>query len=338
MVDPGATAAGIVKQFCVRMGVNLTVNRKHNPRAKGQVEQANNLWEIKFEGWLNFVADRITDFAALNELADTWQIWFNRTQKHTRHNMTRLDAWKQITPEQLIETASADDLRKLALSRTLTPKVQGDLTVRFEGGDWYAGKVPGIQIGQPLAVCRAPLAGGGVVAIIRGKDGGEVLLPLEEVTKDAWGFPDRAAVACVEYISPPDTDAVKTSKRLDLLDTSAATQTEAEKIRAANPHREALADRLNPYIAAEKMAASGVLDLPISGTPMPTPIPSIAPRTITATRAAMRAREALGERWQPEMFDWLTRRYQDGIDEAALERLIGQWKGIDQHQQKEDLK
>ncbi|MDR2924357.1 MAG: recombination-associated protein RdgC [Azoarcus sp.] len=292
MVDPGATAAGLVRQFCGRMGIHLTVCRPKNPRAKGLVEQANNLWEIKFEGWLNFAADRITDFAALNALADTWQVWFNRTHKHTRHGMTQLDAWKRIAREQLIETASAGDLRKLALSCPLTPKVQGDLTVRFEGGDWYAGKVPGIQIGQPLPVCCAPLAGGGAVAIIQDKDGGEALHPLEEVTKDAWGFPDRAAVAGVEFIGMPDTDAVKTAKRLDLLDTGAATQAEAEKIRAASPQREALADRLNPYLPAERMAASCVHDLPIAGTPMPLPISAVAPRTLTATRAAMRARGA----------------------------------------------
>ncbi|MDR1351471.1 MAG: hypothetical protein LBJ59_11995 [Zoogloeaceae bacterium] len=325
MVDPGATASGMVRRFCKRMDIDLIVNRPHRPWSKGQVEQGNNLNEIKFEGWLAFVRERITDFAALNALSEDWQLWFNRSKKHTRHGMTRFDAWKRITREQLIVTAQANELRKFATGKLLTPQVRGDLTVRFDGGNYVVKNVPGINIGQPLAVCRLPLASGGVVAVVNGPTG-EVMYPLAEVVMDEWGFPENAPVVGVEYKANPDTDAVKTARRLDRLDTGAATQAEAEKILARDPHHDPFGGIFNPYIEAERMAASNLRDLPLPGTRMPGVGPEIAPARITASRAAMRARDALGEQWRPEMFDWIGRRYPDGIDEPALLRLIDSWQ------------
>jgi hypothetical protein len=320
MVDPGATASGLVRRFCARLGIDLIVNRPHNPRAKGQVEQANNLVEIKFEGWLACVADRVADFAALNALADTWQRWFNRDKKHHRHGMSRFDAWKHITREQLIVTGTADELRKFAAGRLLTPRVQGDLTVRFEGANWSVKHVPGIAIGKPLPICRLPLAGGGVAAVVEDDDGREIMHPLTEITTNGWGFPEAAATVGVEYKAPPETDAIKTGKRLDAMDAAARAAS------GAGDTRDAFGGAFNPYAAAERLAASNLTDLPMPGTPMTVASPDLQPARLSAARAALSAREALGERWRPEMYEWIVRRHPDGIDEPTLARLIASWQ------------
>ncbi|MDR1063626.1 MAG: hypothetical protein LBL48_06805 [Azoarcus sp.] len=325
MVDPGATASGLVKRFCQRLDIDLIVNKVRNPRAKGQVEQGNNLFELKFEGWLACARDRVTDFAALNALAETWQLWFNRTKKHTRHGMTRFEAWKKITREQLVITAPTAELKKFATGRPLTPQVQGNLTVQFEGGRYAVKNVPGIAIGKPLSVCRLPLLGGGVVAVVEGPEG-EVLYPLTEIMTDEWGFPADAPLVGEQYRAMPDTDAIGTAKRLDRLDTGAPTQAEAEKILARDPHRDPFAGTFDPYAAAGRLAASNFADLPQPGTVMAGVGPNIAPVKITATRAAMRARDALGERWRPEMYEFLSRRYPNGIAGDVLARLIERWQ------------
>jgi len=329
MVDPGATASGLVRRFCARMGVRLIVNKPGNPRAKGQVEQANNLWEMKFEGWLSFARDRITDFSSLNQAAYDYQIWFNETRIHTRHNMTRFAAWRTITAEQLIKTAPAATLKQLATSRPVTAQVKGDLTVQLDGKKYRCAHVPGIEIGSKLSLCYAPLAGGGVMAIEINDDGTETHYPLDEVVSiGTYQYSDMAAIVGEEYKSPPDTEAVRTQKRLDKAATCAKTLTDAERLLVKDRHLDPFMGALDPFAEVEqhKQATVNVLPLPLRFTPDNTlPAVEVAPSIIPTVRAARivkEATESAGRIWQPEFYEWLCQRYPNGVPQDALDRLV----------------
>ena len=322
MVDPGATSAGMVRRFCERCEVELIVNKPGNPRAKGQVEQGNNLWETRFESGLRFVRGKVTDFASLNALADTYQLHMNAHEIHTRTQMPRFSKWLEITPEQLRTTAPEDALLALATEATATPTVSGQLTVRFKGREWSVRHVPGVAVKGKVDVHWHPFLADTAMAVARDDDGREVHLPLEEVTFDANGFPTTAATIGMEFKSLPDTVAVTNAREVARIAAGTQTLAETEKVRKGKDYAP-FDGRVNPFLEAETTPA--VTYLPRAGTPLEAPQAETAERMLTATRAAMVLRERMGEAWRPEFFEFLQRRHADGISEAALERLAEQW-------------
>ncbi|MDR1424284.1 MAG: DDE-type integrase/transposase/recombinase [Azoarcus sp.] len=320
MVDPGATASGKVKRFCRRLGIRLIVNAPNNPRAKGQVEQGQNLIEKVFEAGLLHVRHRVRDFADLNALAEKFQIHFNATAIHTRTGVSRFAAWMRITPAQLIETAPYARLRTLITGNPETPRVERGLTVRFDGRVWNVRHVPEVTVGEKLPVCASPFVGEGVCAIRVGEGGREALFPLAEVLTGAGGFAANAVTIGEEYEAMPETVIEKNKKQLSLLATGAKTLREA----AAQTRRKTFqpfGEALNPYKAAEE--APALAWAPRATTPMPEALPELSPRIVPTVRAARLLRDALGEAWRPETYDWLARKYPDGLPEDELMRLIG---------------
>ena len=75
MVDPGSGMAGAFKNLVRRLRSKLIVNAPGNPRAKGQVENAQNLVEMGFES--QFRAHRPAGLAELNARAQVWADRFN---------------------------------------------------------------------------------------------------------------------------------------------------------------------------------------------------------------------------------------------------------------------
>lgn len=325
MVDPGATSAGLVKQFCRRMAVNLIVNRPGNPRAKGQVEQANNLWENRFEWKLKFQQSRVRDFADLNKLAEMYQLHLNSTEVHSRHQRTRFAKWIEITAEQLRITAPEATLLELATREPKLCTVSGDLTVRFMNRVFRVHQLieHGVTVRGKVAVHWHPFIAGTAMAVIKGADGKETHIPLPEVLRDAHGFPLDAAEINSEFKSLPDTVADRNRKELARLAAGTdklADALEAQRRKAFEP----LGGALNPFAAAER--APVIPFLPRAGTPLEaTAAPVIAARVVSTTRAALVLRERLGDAWRAEFFDWLEKRYPDGIGEDQLDRLAAQW-------------
>jgi hypothetical protein len=325
MVDPGATSAGLVKRFCQRLDIELIVNKPGNPRAKGQVEQGNNLWETRFESGLRFVRHKVRDFASLNALADLYQLHMNATAIHTRTGKPRFAKWLEITPAQLRTTAPETALLALATEAPETPKVSGDLTVRFKNRVWNVREVPGVAIKSRVEVHWYPFLPDTAMAVVN-VDGRELHVPLTEVTKDEHGFPSTAATIGVEFKTPPETISVTHAKEVARHSAGTTTLVETEKARKAKDYQP-YGGAMNPFIEAE--TAPKVTYLPRAGTPLDVAVPETASRMLTATRAAMVLRERMGDAWRPEFFEFLQKRHAEGISEDALARLADQWGNND---------
>lgn len=322
MVDPGATSSGMVKRFCERLDVELIVNKPGNPRAKGQVEQGNNLWETRFESGLRFVRHKVRDFASLNALAETYQLHMNATAVHSRTKKPRFAKWLEIMPDQLRTTAPEAALLALATEAAETPKVRGDLTVGFKGRIWNARTVPGVAIGKKIEVHWYPFLADTAMAVVK-EDGREIHVPLDEVTKDEHGFPSTAATIGVEFKAPPETISVTHGKEVARFSAGTTTLAETEKARKAKDYLP-FGGAMNPFLEAE--TAPKVTYLPRAGTALDTVVLMTSSRVLSATRAGMVLRDRMGDEWRAEYFEFLQMRYPEGISEDALQRLEDQWR------------
>ncbi|GBL46241.1 phage transposase [Sulfuriferula multivorans] len=315
MVDPGATSAGLVKRFCQRMGISLIVNKAHNPRAKGQVECANNLVECEFEGGLKNRRADIRSIDQLNTLAEQYQIWWNATAIHTRHHETRFGNWTRISAAQLIKTPAEVILLELATNEPVERKVQGDMTVEFKGQRWEVTSVPGVMVGEKLRVHWHPFIDNTAMAVIEDAEG-EQHVALTQVTTNANGFPSNAR-RIGEYRARPDTRLETNRKMLARIATGEAVLDTAEKLRNRKDYIP-MQGRVNPYKQAEE---ADLLDyLPKRSTELAINRPVFVAPLLTHTQAALRLVRS-GVAMSPERNALLRQWYADGIPEDELNMI-----------------
>ncbi|MBN0495629.1 integrase, partial [Pseudomonas aeruginosa] len=88
----------------------------------------------KFEAGLRF--QPVADLDELNAAAKTWRAWFNAAKKHSRHGMTRSEAWMRIREHQLVKAPSVEVCRQLAIAEPESRKVTNKLRVSFQGTEY----------------------------------------------------------------------------------------------------------------------------------------------------------------------------------------------------------
>lgn len=234
MADPGSGLAGAFVNLVRRLGIRLIINAPGNPRAKGQVENAQNIVEMGFEH--QFRSHRPANLAELNERAQVWAAHYNATAMHSRHGMTRFAKWSEIMPEQLRTAPSVEVCRELLTAPHKDCRVDNYGHVQFGGGGrkWDVRGVPGgVQAGEKIAITYSAYNDAEVFAVYFDADGREVLHACPLVEKDAHGFHGDARVIGDGYQALADTHADKARKQANLLTTGATTQEEADKVRRA---------------------------------------------------------------------------------------------------------
>lgn len=333
MVDPGATAAGLVRRFCRRMEIELIVNEPGNARAKGSVEKGQDIVERVFESRLKFHGHEIFSFDDLNREAEMFQLHFNRGGDrdartgdywfaHSRHKMARFDAWGKIRPEELRVTPPEDVLLSLATETPEGRKVNGDMTVSFKGRKWNVIDVPGVTRSGTIYVHWHPFLPDTAMAVIEGEDGRETHIPLPEVTRNEWGFPSNAAQIATDYRRLPDTVLETNRKEVTKRAAGVEKLSTAEAVRKGRSYVP-----FNGEFNALKAAREAQLPpvLPRAGVELDVAVPVIQARTLTVTQAAIRLQAQLGDAWTEDHFKWLSKRHPDGIGEDQIDRLAEQW-------------
>lgn len=326
MSDPGATAAALVKRFCKRLDIHLQVNKPHSPRAKGQVEQGQNLVETTFESGLKFQRSRVTSIEALNTMADTYQIHFNATKIHSRHGETRFASWSRITAEQLRITAGEEALLTLATREPESRDVTGDLTVSFKGKTWDVRHIPGAEPKSKLLVHWHPFHANTAMAVIEDEHGHEIHLELGEVTKNAHGFPSTATQYGT-FQGLKDTRLDTNRKQIAQVATGEAGVEAAEKAMTRKDTTffpdQAGRERINPFKAAEE--ANLPTWIPKRGTPLEAgqtlrvelkPLDRVEMAQRVKAIAAVR-----GHDWSRDHYARLVALYPDGCQENDLETV-----------------
>lgn len=324
MTDPGAAMTGaLFRNLCRSLRIELIINEVGNARAKGQVENAHNLIETKFEPGLKL--QRIDDLADLNAKARDWRVRINAEHVHSRHGMTRSAAWARITAGQLIKAPSVEICRELAVSLPEQRRVSPKLRVSFHGREYDVAGVPDVIVGEKLLITRNPWRADAAQVVLRDADGREIFHVIDAVEKGAFGFDVAAPVIGQRHARHAETPAQKAGRAMERLAMDVATDEEAAAARKGR-----------------KLPFGGRIDLfkPVDESAMPTPLPRrgqehelsaprvvFQPLTVAEAARTLKARiEAAGGKWSPDHYAHLAQRYPDGVPaddiDAIGERLL----------------
>jgi hypothetical protein len=318
MVDPGATSGGLVRRFCERMGIELIVNKSHNARAKGQVEKANHLVETSFEQALRYMAKRPRNFDEINKLAETFQVAWNYTKIHSRHNQPRFAVWMTIKPDQLRTVPNADVLLSLATDEPIKRQAQCDLTVQFKNRTWDVSGVPGVMVKGDVFVHWHPFMADTAMAVVWGEDGREQHIALPEVKKNALGFHENDAIIGQEHKAKADTVADTNRKRIQRIAAGTDTLEATEKARERKDY--------TPFGGAIDPFAHMPKELPTMlkqrGTAHDVNAPEVELIRMTLVQMAKWLQGRLQDDYRPEMLADLGRRFPDGATEPDLEQVL----------------
>ena len=266
MLDPGsANTSAAFKTLCAALGIHVQINKPKNPRAKGSVEKGNDLVEVEFESGLRFI--QVFDIDQLNTLAERWMRYYNSTEIHTRHGMTRYQCWNRITADQLILPPPVEHCRDLAYSAPKEAKVNTFLEIRFAGQVYSVKDVPNVMVGQKLMVAKNPWRVDAAQVSVIDADGHEQWHVLEPMQFDEAGFAADAVTIGESYKAHADTVAQTNVKAVEKLITGAGTLDEAATKRKANVLP--FGGRIDPYAhQAQTIEADNRLYLPKAGKQM----------------------------------------------------------------------
>lgn len=199
-LDPGsANTAGMTKNMCRSLGINLIAHKPHNARATGQVEKARDIIERKLEPGLKF--QPVHSLEELNALAVKWRSHFNATAVHSRHGKTRTDIWLKITAEQLKKAPSVEVCRELAVAAPESRKVTSKLRVPFRGAEFDVSTVPGVLVGEKLMITRNPWRSDVAQVVLTGEDGHETFFWSKRSERTSLALP-KARRCLAKAIKP----------------------------------------------------------------------------------------------------------------------------------------
>lgn len=339
MLDPGSANTGAVfRNLCRSLQVHVQINKPGNPRAKGQVEKANDNVERKFESGLKFRS--VNSLEELNAEAWRWMRVFNATAPHSRHKQSRYSVWLTITQEQLRLAPDEATCRELAHtapeSRVVTPK----LTISFRGQDYDVSTLvdkAGVIVGDKVMVVRNPWRPEAAQVVMTDEEGHEVFHVVEPVLRDEVGFRADAVVIGERYARHPDTRAQRNAKDIELLATSAATQEEAAQAR--KDKRLAFGGELDPF----KPVTDTVLPayMPKRGTELHMPQRvSVELKPMTHFQAAGLLKALLaaqGAEWTAAHYQRLVAGWPEGVLEQDIEQVAAALRGPEESTQQRPM-
>jgi transposase InsO family protein len=225
-----ANIAKSVTKALAALRVETDPHLPGNPRAKGQVEEANNLVETHFESRLRFEPVRNMD--ALNDAAERWCAAYNanmirgedcRLNRNGIKVGSRLMLWQKIKAEQLRELPDPDICRQLLTGGIQGRKVGGDLAISIvhpkvkRSLRYSVARFPGIMVGQDVNVQPVLVDPKALVTISYEFEGKPVSYEVEPIEYNEAGFDVGAPVFGKEYKRPPDTLREKNAGELKQL-------------------------------------------------------------------------------------------------------------------------
>lgn len=318
MMDMGsANTSGLFSNLARRLQVKTIAHAPGNARATGQVEKSRDIIERSFEAGLRLRPVR--DLAELNAQAQRWSTWYNANKVHSRHGKTRYDQWLTITPEQLRIAPAVDVCQELLTHHPELRKVSDTLTVSFKGREFDVRAVPGVMVGEKLAIALNPYASDAATVVDTDAEGNETLHAIPLVMRDDAGFRTDANTIGEDWKRPADTTLEGNRKEVERFAMDASTDEEAEAKRKAKAVP--FGGRIDPLKVIDQ--APERTFLPRRGTELQTGVATHkAPaRVLTGFEAAAELRR-MGVEMDREKTAQLRAWYPDGVPEDQLQALM----------------
>ncbi len=328
MLDPGgANTSPPFLNLCKALRVHVQINKPKNPRAKGQVEKAQDIVERSLESAFKLLT--LETLEQINAIALQWAQWFNATQVHTRHDMVRFSAWMRIAPDQLVLAPGIELCRELAVSAPLTRVVNDFHEVEFLGETWDVSGVPGVIVGQKLQIVRNAWRPDSAQAVGVDAEGRECFHVLERKAKGDFGFHEGSAIVGETYKRHADTPAQRNLQEIELLATGAKTAAEAAEV------RKAMAKGKGPQIMGGaidplKRMRDAVIPtyLPRRGTELEVANPLANAEVldqVDTSVAILRIAKRIGRAITREENRFIKGRWPDVMPEAQIDALVAQF-------------
>jgi len=191
------------------LGVRHWAHVPGKSRAKGQVENAHNIIERKFEGRLSFV--RTESVEELNAQLDTWLTGFNGADKHGRHGHTRDALWQTIRADQLRLCPPREVCEVMMHSKPEPRTVAGNLTISYkprghERATYSVAHVPHVRVGDKVDVITSAYSAPAICIVGKDDEGATRYWECAPVETVAGGFFASAPVFGERYAAHADTD------------------------------------------------------------------------------------------------------------------------------------
>lgn len=318
-MDPGsANTASSTRNLCRALGIRMIAHAPGNARATGQVENARNIIERKFEAALKF--QTVDSLEEINRLAAKWRAHFNATAVHSRHGKTRTAYWLSITAAQLIKAPSVEVCRELAVADPEKRKVNPFLRISFRGAEYDVSSVPGVQVGENLLVTRNPWRADAAQIVLIDEAGRDVFHVVPRVEKTEAGFAVDAPVIGESYRRHADTPAQQTAARLEQIITGTENVEDAAEARKAIAKGRTLpfGGRLDPFKHIDD--ADMPTFLPKRGTAHGLNKPRVIEPPLSHTEAAMTLKARLPG-WSAAHYQHIVQLYPEGVPAEAVDHL-----------------
>ncbi|MDN5677392.1 MAG: transposase [Acinetobacter sp.] len=311
-VDKGtANTSGMFKNLMTRLDVEFIAHATNNSRAKGSVEQANNLIETNFESLLSFRS--VDSIDELNAFANEWRIMFNETKTHSRTKRTRNQVWNMIRPEQLRIAPSIELCRELVTTTPITRTVKGDLTVQHtvKGYDekFYSVKhIPDIFVGAKVDVVVNPYRAPDIDVLTTNEHGEQVIYTCVPDQLDIFGQLHDAPVIGQEIQSMPNSKIDESRNRIMKQAFNANTQAEVDKaLKKRTPAYQGQIDvtaHITKHDVPEYLPRAGQqMDIQKQKNHLP---------PLNYIQAAKQIKGLVGDAWTAEHMGMLKKEYSDG--------------------------
>ena len=311
-VDRGtANTSGMFKNLMTRLDVEFIAHDTNNSRAKGSVEQANNLIETQFESLLSFkTVDSIDE---LNAFANEWRIMFNETKIHSRTKRTRNQVWNMIRPEQLRIAPEIELCRELVTTMPISRTVRGDLTVQHTikgyGEKFYSVKhIPDIYVGAKLDVVVNPYRAPDIDVITLNDSGEQVIYTCVPDQLDMFGQLQDAPVIGQEIRAMPNSKIDEARNRIMKQAYNVSTQAEVDK--AIKKRTPAYVGQIDPTAHITKHDVPDYL--PRAGQQMEIQKQKNQLPPLNYIQAAKQIKGSVGDAWTAEHMSLLKNKYPDG--------------------------
>ena len=343
-----ANQSHAIRNLLKSLEVEAITHEAGNSRAKGGVENANNIIETQFESRLRF--EPVDSIEELNAAALAWSEGYNANLipgQDTRLRreglampVARYDLWQRIRSAELRLLPDVEVCRALMVGKEEERKVDGhdNITFRHPKADrtqTYCLKgMDGVNVGDMVSV-RPLVYGEDAIQVELARFDGEPLIYRVEPEReyDGYGNPLSAAVPGEGYKSHAQTPAEVAGQAMDELafpgqDADQARQKKVVPFGGAIKSHSYLKDVEQPSY----LQRPGVeIEAPAHAAPA-------APRMLDSTVVMLRVRSELGRNLTAEENQFMTARFAAGVPEDQLGALIDQFKNPPQAQDVQPLR
>lgn len=306
-----ANTSGLFRNLLERLDVTFIPHATGNSRAKGQVENGNNIVETQFEGRLRFI--KIESLEQLNATAEKWRLMWNETHIHSRTKRSRNAVWQSITPAQLRIAPPLELCQELLSTSPVERTVAANLTVSYAikgygSNDYDVRHVEGVYPKAKLKVVVNPYRAPSIDVITKDEHGTEVIYTCDPLQVDWVGFRPDAAIIGEEIKAAPQSTIDENRKRIIKKAYNADTLEQVDK--AIAKKQPAYDGQLN--VMADVQATEVPTYLPRAGEQISTPQQRREVAPLNYIQAAKAIKGFVGDAWTAEHMQMLKTTYSDG--------------------------